>query len=59
MQEFEKLIIKDFSKKNHDNLLDDLKLRIKEATSKQHQWDTKAMDSLVRWSFFVEFFFSF
>ncbi len=41
MQEFEKLIVKDFSKKNHDNLFDDLKLRIKEATSKQHQWDTK------------------
>ena len=46
MQEFEKLVTKDHSKKNHDNLLDELKLAIKESASKQHQWDTKAMDSL-------------
>ena len=47
MKEFEKLIIKDYNKKNHDTILDDLKLSIKETSSKQHQWDTKAMDSLV------------
>ena len=47
MQEFEKLIIKDYNKKNHDTILDALKLSIKETSSKQHQWDTKAMDSLV------------
>ena len=45
MQEFEKLLTKDYSKKNHDNLLDDLKLSIKDSASKQHQWDTKAMVS--------------
>lgn len=48
MQEFSKLLTKDVNKKNHDNLLDELKLSITESVSKQHQWDTKAMDSLVR-----------
>jgi hypothetical protein len=47
MEEFEKIIIKDQQKKNHDNLLDELKLAIKENASKSHQWDNKAMDSLV------------
>ena len=47
MQEFEKLITKEFTKKNHDNLLDDLKLTIQAEASKSHKWDTKAMDSLV------------
>lgn len=47
MQEFEKLITKDQTKKNHDNLLDVLKEAIREAASKCHKWDTKAMDSLV------------
>lgn len=47
MQEFEKLITKEFSKKNHDNLLDDLKLMIQSEASKHHKWDTKALDSLV------------
>lgn len=47
MEEFQKLITKDQQKKTHDNLLDELKLAIKEASSKNHQWDNKAMDSLV------------
>jgi hypothetical protein len=47
MQEFSKLLTKDVNKKNHDNLLDELKLSITESVSKQHQWDIKAMDSLV------------
>ena len=59
MQEFEKLIIKDYNKKNHDTILDELKLSIKEAASKQHQWDTKAMDSLVKKNLFKLWIFSF
>jgi hypothetical protein len=47
MEEFQKLITKDNTKKAHDNLLDELKLAIKEASSNSHQWDNKAMDSLV------------
>lgn len=47
MEEFEKLITKEQQKKTHDDLLDELKLAIKEAASKHHQWDNKAMDSLV------------
>ena len=45
MQEFEKLLTKDYTKKNHDNMLDELKLSIKDSASSQHQWDTKAMVS--------------
>lgn len=48
MQEFEKLITKNYPKKNHDNLLDGLKEAIRNAASQSHKWDTKAMDSLVR-----------
>lgn len=48
MQEFEKFVTKDQAKKNHDNLLDELKLTIIEGASSKHQWDTKAMDSLVK-----------
>lgn len=47
MEEFEKLITKEQHKKHHDNILDELKLALKEAASKSHQWDSKAMDSLV------------
>ena len=47
MQEFEKLVTKDNTKKSHDNLLDEVKLAVKESSSKNHQWDNKAMDSLV------------
>ena len=47
MREFENILTKDYAKKNHDNLLDDLKLAIQERASKNHKWDTKAMDSLV------------
>jgi optic atrophy protein 1 len=46
MQEFEKLIDKDLSKKSHDSILDALKLDIKETSTRQHKWDTKAMGSL-------------
>jgi optic atrophy protein 1 len=46
MQEFQKLLLKDQNKKNHDTLLDELKLAVTESVSKQHKWDTKAMDSL-------------
>ena len=42
MEEFQKLITKDNTKKAHDNLLDELKLAIKEASSNSHQWDNKA-----------------
>ena len=41
------IFFKEFSKKNHDNLLDDLKLMIQSEASKHHKWDTKALDSLV------------
>ena len=50
MQEFEKLITKEFSKKNHDNLLDELKWSVMDVASKNHKWDTKAMDSLVNFA---------
>ena len=49
MREFENILTKDYAKKNHDNLLDDLKLAIQERASKNHKWDTKAMDSLVNY----------
>jgi hypothetical protein len=48
IEEFEKLITKEHQKKTHDGLLDELKLAILESSRKQHQWDNKAMDSLVR-----------
>jgi len=47
MKEFENILTKDYSKKGHDNLLDELKYAIKDTASKNHKWDTKAMDSLV------------
>lgn len=46
MKEFETIITKNYSNKNHDNLLDELKYSIQDAASKSHKWDTKAMDSL-------------
>jgi hypothetical protein len=42
-----KFSTKEFSKKNHDNLLDELKLRVQNDACKSHKWDAKAMDSLV------------
>jgi hypothetical protein len=56
MQEFEKLITKEFTKKNHDSLLDDLKLTIQHEASQTHKWDTKAMDSLVNNTFLYRIF---
>ncbi len=53
IEEFEKLITKEQQKKTHDGLLDELKLAILECARKQHQWDNKAMDSLVRFLFCV------
>ena len=47
LQEFEKLLTKDHNKKTHDTLLDELKYTIFESVTKEHQWDTKAIDSLV------------
>ncbi len=47
MHEFEKLITKNQSKKTHDDILNGLKLAITEKASQSHQWDVKAMDSLV------------
>jgi len=46
MKEFSSIMTKDYSNKNHDNLLDGLKAEIQTAASKNHKWDTKAMDSL-------------
>lgn len=48
MKEFSSILTKDYSNKNHDNLLDSLKAEIQDTASKNHQWDTKAMDSLVK-----------
>ena len=48
MQEFEKLITKTNTKKNHDDILNGVKLAITNRASKSHEWDIKAMDSLVR-----------
>merc|ERR1712127_502773 len=46
MAEFGKLLTKDYAKKQHDGLLDELKLAITDAVTEQHKWDEKAMDSL-------------
>lgn len=46
MKQFENILTKDYSKKNHDNLLDELKFAIQDSASKNHKWDIKAMDSL-------------
>ena len=47
LDEFEKLILKDQSKKTHDRILDGLKLAIKNSASNRHNWDEKALESLV------------
>lgn len=46
MKEFENILTKDYLKKNHDHLLDELKFAIQDSASKNHKWDIKAMDSL-------------
>ncbi len=54
LQEFEKLILKDQSKKAHDTILDSLKIAIKNSANTRHNWDEKALDSLVNivfWGF--------
>jgi optic atrophy protein 1 len=46
LDEFENIITRDKSKKNHDAILDDLKLAIKNTALQTHKWDEKALDSL-------------
>lgn len=45
------------SLKEHDNIFDQLKLAVKDACMKRHEWDSKAEESLV--SEFAERFFLF
>jgi hypothetical protein len=47
LDEFEKLILKDQSKKTHDTILDGLKIAIRNTANTRHVWDEKALDSLV------------
>ena len=47
MDEFEKLVRRDNGKKNHDDILNELKYIITNKSSDNHKWDTKAIDSLV------------
>lgn len=46
LKEFENLITKDNTKKNHDNILDNLKVAIKNSARLKHKWDDKALESL-------------
>ena len=47
LDEFEKLILKDQSKKTHDTILDGLKIAIRNTANTRHVWDEKALESLV------------
>lgn len=46
--EFLKIVEKDKKNKGHDEIFDQLKLAVIEASKNKHQWDSKAEDSLVR-----------
>lgn len=47
LTEFENLIMKENKQKNHDNILDGLKIAIKDRALHLHKWDEKALESLV------------
>lgn len=46
--EFLKIVEKDKKNKGHDEIFDQLKVAVIEASKNKHQWDSKAEDSLVR-----------
>lgn len=45
-EEFGKLMDREDSLKEHDNIFDQLKLAVKDACMKRHEWDSKAEESL-------------
>jgi hypothetical protein len=47
MAEFVKLVTRDNTKKNHDDILNAMKMAITDKATESHNWDIKAMDSLV------------
>lgn len=46
-EEFGKLMDREDRLKEHDNIFDQLKLAVKDASRKRHEWDVKAEESLV------------
>ena len=47
LDEFQSLIDRELKKAPHDPIADDLKTQVVQACRTRHQWDTKALDSLV------------
>lgn len=45
--EFAKIMEKDSQKKDHDQIFDQLKKAVRDASLTKHKWDNKAEDSLV------------
>lgn len=47
LEEFQNLIDRELKKASHDPIADDLKTHVVDACRTRHQWDAKALDSLV------------
>ena len=47
LDEFQTLIEREQKSRSHDPITDDLKLQVLHACRTRHQWDAKALDSLV------------
>lgn len=48
LEEFQALIERDQKSRSYDPITHDLKVHVVQACRSRHQWDTKALDSLVR-----------
>lgn len=48
LDEFQSLIEREQKTRSHDPITDDLKMQVLHACRTRHQWDAKALDSLVR-----------
>lgn len=51
LDEFQTLIEREQKSRSHDPITDELKLQVLHACRTRHQWDVKALDSLVCHSF--------
>jgi hypothetical protein len=48
LDEFQSLIDREQKSRTYDSIADEMKMHVVQACRTRHQWDTKALDSLVR-----------
>jgi len=53
LNEFQDLIEREQKSRSYDSIANDLKMQVVEACRRRHQWDTKALDSLVEINIFI------